>query len=169
MSSNGWSLWEIRPNTKTYDLNVPGTVIFLSHISFRTRLTTSNTEPDISWLNLFRYFVSISSLKRIQIFLKTQISAKPFLMFSRNNYAASCNSLIMQENVSLIMHETMSYSVRFNLHVISSSRSNCRIKNGYLVWPWRIGGSILTYKKYIALKYISTLEPSNFIDISSLM
>lgn len=161
MSSNGWSLWKIRPNTKTYDLNVPGTVIFLSHISFRTRLTTSNTEPDISWLNLFRYFVSISSLKRNNIFLKTRISAKPFLMFSRNNYAASCNSFIMQEN--------MSYSVRFNLHVISSSRSNCRIKNGYLVWPWRIGGSILTCKKYIALKYISTLKPSNFIDISSLI
>ena len=56
-------------------------MIFLSHISFRTRLTTSNTEPDISWLNLFRYFVSISSLKRINLFLKTQISVKHLWYF----------------------------------------------------------------------------------------
>lgn len=143
MSSNGWSLWEIRPNTKTYDLNVPGTVIFLSHISFRTRLTTSNTEPDISWLNLFRYFVSISSLKRINIFLKTQISAKPFLMFSRNNYAASCNSFIMQENMSrlscmkiCLTQSGLIYMSFLHLAQIAESKMDISFDLGELVGPY---------------------------------
>ena len=52
----------------------------------------------------------------------------------------NCHSLIWW-----ILKSNITYSDKLSFTSNSSSFPNCMIKNGYLVWPCLIGGSILTY------------------------
>ena len=63
-----------------------------------------------------------------------------FFRISRNH-----NTLNRYSNRKHGKRNSFTYSDKFSFTSNSSSFSNCMIKNGYLVWPCFIGGSMLTY------------------------